>query len=324
MPQSRRTFLKLAAAAPAVLPPLSSARAETFPSRPIKIIAPWPVGGAVDALSRAIGARLETRLTQPVVTENRPGAGSTLGVAAGARSTPDGYSYVLAGNSSLCISAAMYKKLPYDPLKDFAAVSLTNAVPSVLVVHQSVPAKTLPEFIALAKAQPGKFNSVFSMGTTAHVALELFKTMAGVDIVPVTYKSGGLGALDLDAGRVHMSFAVMTTAVSVMKNGRVRALAVTSTKRSPAMPDVPAIAEFLPGFNVIGWQGIVVPARTPHAIVDTLSRHIAKAMHAPDLAERLGGMGSDVIGSTPDEFERFRVEEYKSLVKLLAQSGIKP
>jgi len=302
---------------------LSTAHGAGYPEKPVRFIVPYPPGGNADLVARLIAGKLSQSTGQNYIIDNRGGAGGVIGEEVAARSAPDGYTVLLVSTGHT-LNPAMGKKLPYDPLKDFAAVSLTNAVASVLVVHQSVPAKTLPEFIALAKSQPGKLNSVFSMGTTAHVALELFKTMAGVNIVPVTYKSGGLGALDLDAGRVHMSFAVMTTAVSIMKNGRVRALAVTSAKRSPAMPDVPAIAEFLPGYNVIGWQGIVVPVRTPRAIVDTLSRHIAKAMHAPDIAERLGGMGSDVIGSTPEEFERFRVEEYNSLVKLMAQAGIKP
>ena len=298
------------------------AQAATYPDRPVRFIVPYPPGGNADLMARLVGQKLGEYTGQNFVLDNRGGAGGVIGEEIGAHAPADGYTIVLVSTGHT-LNPAMGKKLPYDPLADFAAVSLLNAVPSVLVVHNSVEAKTLPEFIALAKSRPGKLNSVFSMGTTLHVALELFKSMTGADIVNVTYKSGGLGALDLDAGRVQMSFAVMTTAVNLLKGGHVRALGVTSAKRSPAMPDVPAIAEFLPGFNVIGWQGIVVPAGTPRAIIDILSRNIGKAMHAPDVAQRLAAMGSEAIGSTPDEFERFRVDEYKKLSRLMAQTGIK-
>jgi tripartite-type tricarboxylate transporter receptor subunit TctC len=298
------------------------AQAATYPDRPVRFIVPYPPGGNADLMARLVGQKLGEYTGQNFVLDNRGGAGGVIGEEIGAHAPADGYTIVLVSTGHT-LNPAMGKKLPYDPLADFAAVSLLNAVPSVLVVHNSVEAKTLPEFIALAKSRPGKLNSVFSMGTTLHVALELFKSMTGADIVNVTYKSGGLGALDLDAGRVQMSFAVMTTAVNLLKGGHVRALGVTSAKRSPAMPDVPAIAEFLSGFNVIGWQGIVVPAGTPRAIIDILSRNIGKAMHAPDVAQRLAAMGSEAIGSTPDEFERFRVDEYKKLSRLMAQTGIK-
>lgn len=301
---------------------LHGAIAAGYPEKPVRFVVPYPPGGNADLMARLVAAKLGQYTGQNFITDNRGGAGGVIGEEIGARSPADGYTVVLVSTGHT-LNPAMGKKLSYDPLKDLAAVSLMNAVPSVLVVHNSVKARALPEFIAMAKAQPGKFNSVFSMGTTLHVALELFKAMADVNIVNVTYKSGALGALDLDAGRVHMSFAVMTTAASLIKSGRVRALAVTSAKRSASMPDVPAIAEFLPGYNVVGWQGIVVPAGTPRPLVDGLSRLVAKAMHAPDVTERLGAMGSDTIGSTPDEFERFRVDEFNTLTKLMAQAGIK-
>jgi tripartite-type tricarboxylate transporter receptor subunit TctC len=299
------------------------AHAAAYPEKPVRFIVPYPPGGNADLMARLVAEKLTQYTGRNFVTDNRGGAGGVIGEEIGSRSPADGYTVVLVSTGHT-LNPAMRRKLPYDPLKDFAAVSLLNAVPSVLVVHNSVNAKTLPEFIALAKSQPGKLNSVFSMGTTLHVALELFKTMAGVNIVGVTYKSGGLGALDLDAGRVHMSFAVMTTAVNMLKNGRVRVLAVTSAKRSRVMPDVPAMAEFLPGYDVVGWQGIVVPAGTPRPIIDSLSRLIGKAMNSPDVEERLSGMGSEAIGSTPDEFERFRVDEYNKLSKLMAQTAGAP
>jgi len=301
---------------------LHGANAAGYPEKPVRFVVPYPPGGNADLMARLVAGKLAQFTGQNFIIDNRGGAGGVMGEEIGARSPADGYTIVLVSTGHT-LNPAMGKKLSYDPLKDLAAVSLMNVVPSVLVVHNSVKARTLPEFIALAKSQPGKFNSVFSMGTTLHVALELFKAMADVNIVNVTYKSGGLGALDLDAGRVHMSFAVMTTAAGLMKGGRVRALAVTSAKRSASMPDLPAIAEFLPGYNVVGWQGIVLPAGTPRPLVDGLSRLVAKAMHAPDVTERLGAMGSDTIGSTPGEFERFRVDEFNTLSKLMAQTGMK-
>jgi len=301
---------------------VSAAHAAAYPQKPVRFLVPYPAGGNADLMARIVAQKLSDYTGQSFVTDNRGGAGGVIGEELGARSPADGYTIVLVSTGHT-LNPAMGKKLPYDPLKDFVPVSLLNSVPSVLVVHNSVNAKTLPEFIALAKSRPGELNSIFSMGTTLHVAIELFKNMTGVNIVNVTYKSGALGISDLEAGRVQMSFAVTTTAAALLKSGRIRALAVTSAKRSPAMPDVPAMAEFLPGFDVVGWQGIVAPTGTPRPIIDILSRNIAKAMHAPDVQKRLTAMGSDAIGSTPDEFERFRVAEFKKLSKLLAQTGMK-
>jgi tripartite-type tricarboxylate transporter receptor subunit TctC len=214
-------------------------------------------------------------------------------------------------------------KLQYDPLRDLASVSQVTSVPNVLVVNASVPARSVPELIALAKSKPGQLNYASSHGTTLYLGAELFKTMAGVDIVNITYKSGGLAVPDLEAGRVQMAFSVITTAVNTIKSGRTRGLAVTSRTRSPALPDLPAIAEFLPGYESTGWQGVLAPVGTPRAVITKLAEEIAGAMRAPDVRAKLQSMGADSIGSTPEEFSAFRKAELARVRKLMAKAGIK-
>ncbi len=287
-----------------------------YPDKPVRFIVPYPPGGNADLMARLVAQKLGEAFDQTFVTDNRGGAGGAIGEELGARSAPDGYTIVLVSTGHV-LNPAMKMKLSYEPLKAFAAVSQLTSVPSVLVVHNSVSAKTLPEFIALAKSRPGSLNSAFSIGTTLHVALELFKAMAGVDVVAVNYRSGALALPDLEAGRVQMSFPVMTTAVNLLKGGRVRALGVTSVKRSPVMPDVPAIAELVPGYEAVGWQGIVTPAGTPRSVVETLSKEIARIMHSAEMRKHLAAMGAEAVGSTPEEFERFRVSEYRKLANVM-------
>jgi tripartite-type tricarboxylate transporter receptor subunit TctC len=195
-------------------------------------------------------------------------------------------------------------------------------VPNILLVNNAVPARSVPELIALAKAKPGQLNYASSIGTTVFLGAELFKAMAGLDIVGVNYKSGALAVPDLEAGRVQITFSVMTTAVTALKSGRVRALAVTSAKRSPVLPDLPAMAEFLTGYESIGWQGVVVPARTPHALIAKLSREIANAMRSPDVRSKLQGMGAEAIATTPEEFTVFRKAELTRIRALMSKVGI--
>ena len=299
---------------------VSTARGANYPQKPVRFIVPYPAGGNADLMARLVAQKLGESLDQVFVTDNRGGAGGIIGEGIGARSDPDGYTIVLVSTGHV-LNPAMGKKLPYDPFKDLVPVSRLSSVASALVLHKSVNAKSVPEFIALAKSRPGEINSIFSMGTTLHVAIELFKSMTGVNIVNVTYKSGAVALPDLEAGRVQMSFPVLTTAVRLLKGGRVRALAVTSAKRSPVMPELPAIAEFLPGYDVIGWQAVVAPAGTPGAVIKTLSGEIAKAMHSADVRKRLAAMGAEAIGSTPEEFERFRIAEFKKLSKLMARTA---
>ena len=295
---------------------MSTAFGAEYPDKPVRFIIPYPPGGNADLMARRVAQRLAEALGQPFVSDNRGGAGGAIGEELGARAVPDGYTIVLVSTGHV-LNPAMKVKLRHDPLKALTAVSQLTSVPSVLVVHNSVAAKTVPEFIALAKSRPGVLNSAFSMGTTLHVAFEMLKSMAGVDIVGVNYRSGGLAIPDLEAGRVHMSFPVITTALTALKSGRVRALAITSAKRSAIMPDVPALAEFIPGYEAIGWQAIVTPTGTPQPVIDKLSGEIAKTMRSAEMRKHLAAMGADAVGSTPAEFERFRIAEYEKLAKIM-------
>ncbi|MGZ9014635.1 MAG: tripartite tricarboxylate transporter substrate binding protein, partial [Burkholderiales bacterium] len=263
----------------------------------MRFVVAFPPGGNADLVARLVGQKLSEALGRTFVIDNRGGAGGVIAEEVTSRSAGDGYTILLVSLAHV-VNPTLNKKLAYDPLRDLIPVSLVASVPNVLVVHRSLPAQSVPELIALAKSKPGALNYASSHATSLHMAGELFKAMAGVDIVNVNYKSGGLAVPDLESGRVEMAFSVMTTAVQMLKNGRVRALGVTSAKRSLVLPDLPAIAEFVPGYELTGWQAILAPAGTPPAIVNTLSGEIAKIMRAPDVRARLGSLGADPIGST--------------------------
>jgi len=300
----------------------SAAHAESYPVRPVRLIVAIPAGGNVDMVARLVGQKLSESLGRPFVIDNRGGAGGVIAEEIAARSSADGYTILLVSLAHV-VNPILGTNLQYDPLRDLVPVSHVVSVPNVLVVHASVPARSVPELIALAKSRPGQLNYASSYGTTLYLGGELFKTMAGVDIVNVNYKSGGLAVPDLEAGRVQMAFSVITTAMNMAKSGRTRALAVTSAKRSPVLPDVPAMAEFLPGYESTGWQGVLAPAGTPHAVVAKLARAIAAAMRAPDVRSRLLGMGAEPVGSTPEEFAAFRMAELAKVRRLMSKAGIK-
>jgi tripartite-type tricarboxylate transporter receptor subunit TctC len=296
--------------------------AEVYPAKPVRFIVAFPPGGNADLMGRLAAQKLTEALGRSFVVDNRGGAGGVIAEEIAARAVPDGYTLLFVSLAHT-MSAAINRKLAYDPLRDLIPVSLMVSVPNVLVVHRSLAAQSVPDLIKLAKSKPGELNYASSHATTLHIAGELFKTMTGTEIVNINYKSGGLAVPDLESGRVHMSFSVMTTAISMMKNGRVRALAVTSAKRSPALPDLPTIAEFVPGYEVTGWQGILAPRGTPPPIVAKLSAELARAMQMPDVRAKLVSMGADPIGSTPGEFAAFRKAELARLSALVAKAGIK-
>ncbi|MGZ9067127.1 MAG: Bug family tripartite tricarboxylate transporter substrate binding protein [Burkholderiales bacterium] len=299
------------------------AYADTYPSKPVRFVVAFPPGGNADLVARLVGQKLSEALGRTFVIDNRGGAGGVIAEEVTSRSAGDGYTILLVSLAHV-VNPTLNKKLAYDPLRDLIPVSLVASVPNVLVVHRSLPAQSVPELIALAKSKPGALNYASSHATSLHMAGELFKAMAGVDIVNVNYKSGGLAVPDLESGRVEMAFSVMTTAVQMLKNGRVRALGVTSAKRSLVLPELPAIAEFVPGYELTGWQAILAPAGTPPAIVNTLSGEIAKIMRAPDVRARLGSLGADPIGSTAEEFTAFRKTEFAKITRLAAKAGLKP
>jgi tripartite-type tricarboxylate transporter receptor subunit TctC len=296
--------------------------AEAYPAKPVRFIVAFPPGGNADLIGRLAAQKLTDALGRPFVVDNRGGAGGVIAEEIAARAVPDGYTLLLVSLAHT-VSAAMNKKSTYDALHDLIPVSLLVSVPNVLLVHNSVAAQSVPDLIRLAKSKPGELNYASSHATSLHIAGELFKSMTGTDIVNVNYKSGGLAVPDLESGRVHMSFSVMTTAISMIKNGRVRALGVTSAKRSLALPDLPAMAEFIPGYEVTGWQGILAPSGTPRAIVVKLNGELARIMRAPDVRAKLVSMGADPIGSTPEEFAAFRKAELTRLKALVAKAGIK-
>jgi tripartite-type tricarboxylate transporter receptor subunit TctC len=296
--------------------------AEAYPAKPVRFIVAFPPGGNADLIGRLAAQKLTDVLGRPFVVDNRGGAGGVIAEEIAARAVADGYTLLLVSLAHT-VSAAINKKLTYDPLHDLIPLSLLVSVPNVLVVHNSVPVQPVPDLIRLAKAKPGELNYASSHATSLHIAGELFKNMTGTDIVNINYKSGGLAAPDLESGRVHMSFSVMTTAISMLKNGRVRALAVTSAKRSLALPDLPVIAEFVPGYEVTGWQGILVPKGTPRSIVAKVSAELARIMRMPDVRAKLVLLGADPIGSTAEEFAAFRKAELTRLSALVGKAGIK-
>jgi tripartite-type tricarboxylate transporter receptor subunit TctC len=278
---------------------------ETYPSRPVRFILPFPPGGPTDILGRLISERLTAQLGQPVVTENRGGAGGNVGAEAAAKSAPDGYTIVLVA-PSLAISPTLYAKLNYDPVKDLAPISLVATVPNV-VVTQTAHAATLRDFIAAAKAKPGGMNfGSGGSGTSNHLAGELFNILTGAKLTHVPYKGVNLAMQDVIAGRIDFVVIGVPAAAPHVKSGKLRALAVIAPQRLPALPEVPTVAEAgLPGFEVTTWYGVLAPAGTPRLIIARLNAELVKAMHSPEMKERLAGIGTDPVTSTPEEFAAY-------------------
>src|SRR3989441_3882669 len=275
---------------------LVSSIAAAQSDKPVRFVVGFTPGGPSDILARALAAKLADSLGQPVVVENRPGAGGNIAAEVVAKSAPDGATWLLGNNSILATNAALYSRLGYDPVKDFAPVVLVGIQPNVLVVHPSVPAHSVAELIAYAKQHPGKLNYASTgVGVAAHLSGELFKAMAGVDIVHVPYKGAQPALTDVLAGQVQVMFATSTSVLPFIKAGRLRALAVTTAQRSPSMADLPTVAEAgVPGFESITWHGVVVPAQTPVAVIERLNRAINTVLAQKDFSERLGALGAEV------------------------------
>jgi tripartite-type tricarboxylate transporter receptor subunit TctC len=289
------------------------------------LIAPWPAGGAVDVLCRGVAPHLSDRLGKPVVVENRPGAGSVIGTAAGAKAAPDGYTLVMAGSGSLAISATLYKKLPYDPTKDFAPVALITRIPFVLVVHPSLPVRSVPELIKLAKAKPGQLSYASGgPGSPHHLFTELFKTMAGVEITHVPYKGSAQALTDVTAGHVPLMLGDVIASLPLIREEKVRALAVTSIARVPSAPEIPTIAEAaLPGYQGVGWVMIVAPTNTPKPIVNRLHAEFKAIVGSPDIQAQLIALGTIPAESpSPEEQQRFINSEIVRWAKVVHQAGI--
>jgi len=320
----RRAALSLAATL-AILAPHAARAADAYPAKPVRFVVAFPPGGGTDIIARSIAQKLAERIAQQVVVDNRPGAGGNIGTDIVAKSAPDGYTMLMGSAGPLAINASLFGKMPFDPIKDLAPVTLAASTPNVLVVHPSLKAATVEELIALAKARPGEINFASSgHGTPAHLAGELFDSMAGVKMVHVPYKGAAPALADLLGGQVQLMFSTMPPALPHVKDGKLRALAVTSAKRSPAAPDLPTLDEIaLPGFEANTWHGVVVPAGTPRAIIARLNREIVAILHLPDVVERFSSQGAEALGSTPEEFAAYIRSETLKWAKVVRDSGAK-
>ena len=296
-----------------------------YPERPVRFVLGFPPGGASDTMSRAIGTRLAEGLGQPIVIDNRPGAGGNIAAEIVARSVPDGYTWLLGNNGILAVNVSLYPKLAFDPLKDFAPVVLVASQPNVLVVHPGVAAKSVKELLALLKAKPGQLNYASpGAGTTAHLAGELFKSMAGVSVTLIPFKGGGPAALALLSGECQVSFATALSVAGHIKSGKLRALAVTTAQRSPNFPELPTVAESgVPGFEATSWHGVVVPARTPQPVIARVNAEFNRLLQTPEMRQRLAGLGADVIGGEPKALTEYIRVEIPRWAKVIKESGAK-
>lgn len=305
--------------------PAAPVVAQTYPSKPIRILIAQAPGSATDNVSRVLSGKLGERLGQPFIIEARPGAGGTIGTEAAARSPADGYTLFMANNSTHGANPAVYRKLPYDAVKDFAPIIFIAATPYVLTVHPSLPVKSVKALIALAKTRPGELNyGSAGNGSTHHLSGELLKTMAGINMVHVPYKGTTPALTGLLSGEVSVMFFTVVGIQPHVKSGKARGLAVTTPKRSRMMPDLPTMAEAgLPGFEVTSWFGLLAPAGTPGAIVSRLNAETAKVMALPEVTSALNKLGFDVMGGTPEQFADHIKREVEKFTKLAKATGIK-
>ncbi len=324
MKLSRRTFLHLAAGA-AALPAVSRiAGAQTYPTRPVRIIVGFAPGQAIDIVTRIIGQWLSERLGQQFIIENRPGAGGNIATEAVVRAPPDGYTLLAIGSNNM-INATLYEKLNYNFIRDIAPVASIYRVSQVMEVNPSFPAKTVPEFIAHAKAHPGEISFASAgNGSVAHVTGELFKMMTGVNMLHVPYRGAPPALTDLIAGQVHVMFDNMPSSIEHIRAGRLRPLAVTATTRLEALPDVPPLADFVPGFETSAWAGIGAPKDTPAEIIDKLNREINGGLVDPKIKARIADLGGMVLALSPTEYGKRIAEETEKWAKVIKFSGAKP
>ena len=302
----------------------ATATAQTYPNKPVRLVVPFPPGGVADLIARPLAEKLSGTLGQPVVVDNRGGATGTIGAAAVATAPADGYTLLLGTTNEIAMSPTLYKSLPYDPTKAFAAVAVVAEFPNVLVVGPSVKANSLKELIALAKATPGKLTFASSgAGSTNHLTAELFKSIAGVEVIHVPYKGGGPALNDLLGGHVDAMFATLPSAIAHIKAGKLKALAVTGERRSRALPDVPTATEAgAPGLVVTTWNGILAPAGTPPAVLERLQRDVTAAANSPEIKERYASVGAESMTLTSEQFANTIQKDYARWAQVIKQAGI--
>jgi tripartite-type tricarboxylate transporter receptor subunit TctC len=320
-----RRLARIAALSLSIACAASAAFAQAYPAKPVKIVVPFAAGGAVDILTRVLADKLSPTLGQQIVVEPVVGAGGNIGSAQVAKAAPDGYTLLMATTGTHTINPGLYKEMPFDASKDFAPITLVASVPNLLVVNPSVPAKDVRELVALAKAQPGKLTfASFGHGTSNHLSGELFKSVAGIDVVHVPYKNAPQAVLDVVGGQVNFAFVNAPLALPQVKAGKLRALAVTGAKRSPAIPDMPTMAEAgLPDFVVESWYGLMAPANTPAAVVAKIRNDTLAVLAKPELVQAFANQGADVITSTPAEFGAMVVKERQRWAEVIRKSGAK-
>jgi tripartite-type tricarboxylate transporter receptor subunit TctC len=319
----RRQFVHLAAGVAALPAMTRVTRAQAYPTRPVRIIVGFPAGGGVDIVARLIGQWLSERLGQPFVIENRPGAGSNIATEVVVRAPADGYTILLV-HASNAINATLYDKLNFNFIRDIAPVAGIIVVPNVMVLNPSVPAKTVPEFIAYAKANPGKINIASGgIGGPSHVSAELFKMMTGTDMLLVSYRGMAPAVTDLLAGQVQLMFNSLPASIEYIKAGKLRALAVTTATRSETLPGIPTMREFVPGYESPTWYGVGVPKNTPAEIVDKLNKEVNAALADPKMKARLADLGGVALPGSSAEFDKFIAEETEKWAKVVKFSGAK-
>jgi tripartite-type tricarboxylate transporter receptor subunit TctC len=296
-----------------------------YPTRPIRMMVPFSPGGASDTAARVVSQQLAPRLGQQIVIENRPGAGGVIGTELAARSTPDGYTLLMGSNTEMVINPNLYKKLPYDTQRDFAPISLVADTPLIMVVHPSVPAKTVQELIALAKAKPGALNYASSgNGSTVQLASEMFKSMAGVNIRHIPFNGSAPAVIQTIAGETQLVIPAMPAALQQARSGKLRALAVTTAKRVAAAPELPTVAESgVPGYDITIWNGLLAPAGTPKPVLDRLYAELLKVLAMPEVKQSFANIGAEVVTSTPAQFAAFIKSDLAKYAKVVKDADVK-
>ena len=302
----------------------ATASAQSFPTKPIKIVVPFPAGGTVDFFARVISTKLSEALGQSVLVENRAGAGGNIAAEAVAKAAPDGYT-LLMGSEIIAINTSLYSKIGYDPVKDLAPITLVGTVPNILIVHPGLPVNSVNDLIALAKKTPGKISFASTgQGTSTHLSSELFKLMANIDMLHIPYKGGPPAIADLISGQVNMMFINMPTGITHVRSGKAKIIAVSSIKRVSQLPDVPTVDQAgVKGFETSAWSGLYAPAGTPADIINRLNAEVVKILKQPSVREQLMAQGAEPVGDTPEEFSRFTLAEISKWAKIIKISGAK-